>query len=150
MCTICSNTLAEKAKVETEKAQVEAEKAECLAVISRQAKNITSLEQENTLLREMLKLARLHKFGPPAKDSQEDHPQFDGLLAECDELNGEAEKEEAAVEHVEYDRKKADKNKNLNGRVSIPDHLERREVILDLPPSGKICPVTGKPMIKIG
>jgi len=29
----------------------------------------------------------------------------------------EAEKEEASVEHVEYDRKKADKNKNLNGRV---------------------------------
>jgi len=48
---------------------------------------------------------------------------FDGQLAECDELNGEVEKEETAVEHVEYDRKKADKNKNLNGRVSIPDHL---------------------------
>jgi len=150
MCTICSNTLAEKAKVEAEKAQVEAENAECLTVISRLNKNITGLEQEINLLREMLKLARLQKFGPPAKDSQEDHPQFDGLLAECDELNGEVEKEEAAVEHVEYDRKKADRNKNLNGRVSIPDHLERRDVILDLPEDQRICPVTGEPMIKIG
>ena len=92
MCTICSNTLAEKARVEAEKAQAEAEKAECLTVISQLNKNITGLEQEIKLLREMLKLARLQKFGPPAKDSQEDQPQFDGLLAECDELNGEAER----------------------------------------------------------
>ena len=150
MCMTCSQVRAEKAQAESEKTQIKAEKAECLTVISQLTKTITSQEQEIKLLREMLKLARLQKFGPPAQNVQEDHPQFDGLLAECDELNGEAEKEETAIEHVEYDRKKADKNKNLNGRVKIPDHLERRDVHHDLPEDQKICPVTGKPMIKIG
>ena len=34
--------------------------------------------------------------------------------------------------------------------MEIPDYLERREIVLDLPEDQKTCPVTGKPLIKIG
>jgi len=107
------------------------------------------LEQENKLLKEMLKLERLRKFGSKSEQSNPDQLQFDSLLAESDELNAAEEKEIEATEHIEYDRRKG-KNKNLNGRVAIPDHLERREILLDLSPEQKICPITGKEMIKIG
>ncbi len=97
----------------------------------------------------MLKLERLRKFGSKSGQSDPNQLKFDDLLQEHDELNVETEKETEATEHIEYDRKKG-KNKNLNGRVAIPDHLERREIILDLTPEEKICPVTGKERIKIG
>jgi len=37
-----------------------------------------------------------------------------------------------------------------HGRLPIPDHLRREEVVLDLPEDQKICPVSGRPMICIG
>ena len=110
---------------------------------------VSRLEQENKLLLEMLKLERLRKFGAKSEQSNPDQLEFDDLLQESDELNAAEEKEAEATEHIEYDRKKG-KNKNLNGRVAIPDYLERREIVLDLADEQKICPITGKEMIKIG
>ena len=125
---------------------------ECLQLQTEKGsleQKVFRLEQENKLLHEMLKLERLRKFGAKSEQSDPNQLKFDDLLQEHDELNLETEKEAEATEHIEYDRKKG-KNKNLNGRVAIPDHLERREIILDLTPEEKICPVTGKEMIKIG
>ena len=36
------------------------------------------------------------------------------------------------------------------GRIPIPDHLERVEIILDLPEEQKICPESGEPLKQIG
>ena len=36
------------------------------------------------------------------------------------------------------------------GRIPIPEHLERVEIILDIPEEKKICPKTGKPLKQIG
>jgi transposase len=110
---------------------------------------VLRLEQEVKLLQEMLKLEQMRKFGSKSEQSNPDQLEFKDLLNEHDELNAVTEKEAEATEHIEYDRKKG-KNKNLNGRVAIPDHLERREIILDLTPVEKICPITGGEMIKIG
>jgi transposase len=129
-------------QLQTEKGSLEQENF-CLQ------KDNKRLEQENKLLQEMLKLERLRKFGSKSEQSNPDQLEFDNLLQEHDELNTAEEKEAEAIEHIEYDRKKG-KNKNLNGRVAIPDYLERREILLDLTPEEKICPVTGKEMIKIG
>jgi transposase len=77
-----------------------------------------------------------------------DQGRFDNLLAECDSLNGESPEEHPETEKIEYERRK--KSDKRNGRVKIPDHLERVEKIIDLPEAEKICPVTGLPMIRIG
>jgi len=37
-----------------------------------------------------------------------------------------------------------------NGRAPIPEHLKRNEIVIDLPESEKICPVTGKERPCIG
>jgi len=104
------------------------------------------LEQEIKLLKEMLRLERQRKFGSSSEQTNPDQPELDGMFEDQGE---DAEIEAVATEHIEYDRRKG-KNKNLNGRVEIPEHLERREILLDLPAEQKICPVTGKEMIKIG
>jgi transposase len=36
------------------------------------------------------------------------------------------------------------------GRLPIPEHLERVEIILDIPDEDKLCPQTGKPLKQIG
>jgi len=45
-------------------------------------------------------------------------------------------------------RKKA--KRNHPGRIPIPGHLERVEIILDIPEEDKICPETAKPLKQIG
>ena len=116
---------------------------------SRLTQAVANLEREVNLLMEQLKLERLRRFGRSSEQSNPNQLQFDQLLQEHDEINIAVEKETEATEHIEYDRKKG-KNHNLNGRVAIPDHLERREIVIDLPEDQKICPVTGQPMIRIG
>ncbi len=36
------------------------------------------------------------------------------------------------------------------GRIPIPDHLERVEIVLDLPEEQKVCPESGRPLKQIG
>lgn len=36
------------------------------------------------------------------------------------------------------------------GRIPIPEHLERVEIVLDIPEQKKVCPETGKPLKQIG
>jgi len=54
-------------------------------------------------------------------------------------------KEEAEKSDTNRKRKRTP-----HGRLPIPDHLEREEIILDVDPKEKICPVTGEEMILIG
>ena len=115
----------------------------------------SSLEQDNKRLEQELNLAlqtinmmRYRMFGRSSEQINNGQGQFDSLLAECDSLNGESPEENPETEKIEYSRRK--KNDKRNGRVKIPDHLERVEKVIDLPESEKICPVTGLPMIKIG
>jgi len=40
--------------------------------------------------------------------------------------------------------------RNHPGRIPIPEHLERVEILLDIPEAEKVCPETGKPLKQIG
>lgn len=52
---------------------------------------------------------------------------------------------------VELEKKKSIKTKrNHPGRIPIPEHLERVEIILDISEENKICLETGKPLKQIG
>jgi len=49
------------------------------------------------------------------------------------------------------EKKKATKVRGKHpGRIPIPEHLERVEIIVDVPEEEKICPETGKPLKQIG
>ena len=40
--------------------------------------------------------------------------------------------------------------RNHPGRIPIPDHLERVEIVLDLPENQKVCHESGQPLKQIG
>jgi transposase len=111
---------------------------------------ISPLRQELHLAMQMIELMRRRMFGASSDKINPDQQTFDALLQECDMLNGAPAPVQPATEKIEYERKKPSDSFNLNGRVKIPEHLERIDKILDLPDSEKICPVTGKPMIRMG
>jgi transposase len=77
---------------------------------------------------------------------------FDGLLLES------LEQPDIPIEPladlppvVEPEKKKSIKTKrNHPGRIPIPEHLERVEIIVDIPEENKICPESGKPLKQIG
>ena len=51
---------------------------------------------------------------------------------------------------VSEKRKSVKAKRKHPGRIPIPEHLERVEIILDVPEEEKICPETGKPLKQIG
>jgi transposase len=44
----------------------------------------------------------------------------------------------------------APRRRHEHGRAPLPEHLERVEVLIEVPEEDRICPVTGEPMIVIG
>ena len=108
------------------------------------------MSQELKLLAQQLDAMRRRIFGPSSDKIDPNQPSFDGLLKECDALNGAPVQAPAATQKIEYERAKPGSSAKLNGRVKIPESLERVEKIIDLPPSERICPSTGRPMIQIG
>jgi len=62
-----------------------------------------------------------------------------GSVVELPEAVGVAEK-----------RKSGKAKRKHPGRIPIPEHLERVEIILDIPEEKKLCPETGKPLKQIG
>ena len=51
---------------------------------------------------------------------------------------------------VAENRKPLTAKRKHPGRIPIPEHLERVEIILDIPEEKKLCPETGKPLKQIG
>ena len=97
---------------------------------ARLAQEKSQLEKEKSLLEELLKLERARRFGRKSEKSNSDQPElpFDEIEAE------EAVREKLAVEVPPHTRKA---KSNLNGRLEIPEHLERKDIYLDLPEAEK-------------
>jgi len=132
MCTCCK--------------QVEKLKSELV----EKDRKISAVEQELSLALQMIEMLKHKVFGRSSEQSNPDQGVFEGLLEEDRNLNGTSSEAPVETEKIEYERRKKGENSNLNGRVKIPDHLERVDKILDLPECEKICPITGLPMIFIG
>lgn len=136
MCTCCE--------------QLKSEVTELGKCLSEKERQFEAVRQELALALQTINMMRHRMFGRSSEQTHPDQGSFENLLAECNTLNGETPESEPEKEKLEFERRKKSANDNLNGRVKIPDYLERVDKIIDLPESEKICPVTGLPMIKIG
>lgn len=75
---------------------------------------------------------------------------FDPMVMEL-LLQPETEKVAELPEIPSSEEKKPPRAKRRHpGRIPIPEHLERVEILLDIPEEEKICPETGKPLKQIG
>ena len=92
---------------------------------------------------ELLQLFRQKKFG---SSSEQQNPYQQSLFDEAEQL--EQETIEADIETNSTQIKAHTRSKK--GRVALPEHLPREEVIHDLPEAEKVCPVDGTALKHIG
>ena len=75
---------------------------------------------------------------------------FDGLIMEAlDQPDPPPPPELPVKENTEPKKPRTSKRRHP-GRIPIPEHLERVDIVLDIPEEEKVCPETGKPLKKIG
>jgi len=92
------------------------------------------LQIENVLLREQLRLALIDKYGPRSEKLSDGQLEF--LQGEPSVTSAEVEQEGAQAEEP---KTKRECKKKHPGRVDLPAHLERREVIIPCPPEDCLC-----------
>jgi transposase len=104
-------------------------------------KQIKSQKTQIKVLEEQLRLSRQKQFGA---SSEQASPQ-QNLFNEAEEAIEEEQLEEhtASVEVPAHTRKK-------KKRISIPEHIEREDIIHDLPDAEKVCPHDGTALKCIG
>jgi transposase len=107
------------------------------------------LEKENKLLRELIRRFQLEKYGPRAEKLN------DGQLTLLDaEPSVTAAEVAAEAELASAELKPAaprnPKNQNHPGRIELPAHLPRREVIIPCPPHECVCGQCGQERPVIG
>lgn len=116
-----------------------------LSEVSEWKKNVQSLENKVSYLEEQIEWFRRQIFGQKADkfvDSNDYQLRFDGF----DDLttNSTVEKKHIAA-HERTKRKPSGKDK-----ITLPENLPVETQILDIPEEAKICPKTGKVLVKIG
>ena len=117
--------------------------------LSGQSRQLEAVRQELSLALQTISMMRHRMFGRSSEQMHPDQGRFELLLNECNSLNGIAPVAEPEKMKIEFERRKSAED-NLNGRLKIPDHIERVDRIIYLPESEKTCPVTGLPLIRIG
>lgn len=107
-----------------------------------------ALEKENKLLREVIRRFQLEKYGPRAEKLSDD--QLTLLDAEASVTAAEiaAEAELPSSESKPAPRKP--KNQDHPGRIELPAHLPRREVIIPALPGERLCGQCGEERPLIG
>ena len=105
------------------------------------------LRQENAYLREQLALLRKALFAARS----ERHPLCEKDPQAIDLFDNSPVSENAAeavtTEDILYTRKKRSAGQN---RTALPEHLERRVEIIELPEQERLCPECGKSLREIG
>jgi len=113
-----------------------------LAAAQRQLKTLQ--HQVEQLLRRI--------YGRRSEKMDPNQLMFDGLLLEAVEHPAAPHDDGAAQQagSVPTGKGPAAAKRRHPGRLPIPEHLERVEIILDIPEEDKLCPETGKPLKRIG
>ena len=114
-----------------------------IETLAERAQQADRLEQENRLLREMLRLERLKKYGPKSEKLSEE--QVELLELEPGVHAQEVEKES----EVSSGRKRRTKREHA-GRNALPAHLPRREEIITVEGEERFCVCCGEERCRIG
>jgi transposase/uncharacterized coiled-coil protein SlyX len=128
-------------------------------VIEQQHTHIEELSRQLTAAQRQLKtlqhqveqlLRRI--YGRRSEKMDPNQLMFEGLLLDALEqpaaLQGDAVVQQD--ESVPAGKRSSAAKRRHPGRLPIPEHLERVEIILDIPEEDKLCPETGKPLKRIG
>jgi transposase len=113
---------------------------------------LESSQRKLTMLQHQVEQLLRRVYGRRSEKLDPNQLMFDPLIFEA--LNQPGQASDPSVEapaQTTMVRKKANKERSRHpGRIPIPEHLERVEILLDIPEEEKICPETGRPLKKIG
>ena len=114
-----------------------------IETLAERAQEADRLEQENRLLREMLRLEGLKKYGPKSEKLSEEQVELLELepAVHAQEVEKEAE--------VACGRKRLTKREHA-GRNALPEHLPRREEIIAVEGEERLCVCCGEERCCIG
>ena len=110
-------------------------------------KKLHGAELENRYLRELLRLARIEKYGPASEKLSEEQLALLELEPGVSQAEVEAESERA---QLKLPLRKAPKSANHPGRQELPAHLPRVEKIIACTPEQCVCAQCGKNKDLIG
>jgi transposase len=114
------------------------------AQIGELSRKIESLQRQLTTLQHQMEQMLRRLYGRKSERLNPNQLMFDSIVIQSLEQTGKDQQPETPVEQeVKIKTRKASQH---HGRVPIPEHLERVEIILDIPEEQKICPETGKPL----
>ncbi|MEJ2724063.1 MAG: IS66 family transposase [Deltaproteobacteria bacterium] len=114
-------------------------------------KKLLSSERKVSMLQHQVEQLLRRVYGRHSERLDPNQLMLDPLILEA--INEPAPSPEPLAPLLAKPERKAlhkTKRKKHPGRIPIPEHLERIEIVLDVPEEQKTCPDTGKPLKQIG
>lgn len=120
--------------------------------IEELSRQLTAAQRQLKTLQHQVEQLLRRIYGRRSEKMDPNQLMFDGLLLDALE-HPAAPHDDAATQQPDItlagNRSSAARRRHP-GRLPIPEHLERVEIILDIPDEDKVCPHTGKPLNRIG
>ncbi len=118
--------------------------------IQELTKKLQSTQLSLKMLQHQVEQLLRRVYGRRSEKLDPNQLMFDDLILESlDQPLPQPLPELPVEEKAERKKPRAAKRRHP-GRIPIPEHLERVEIVLDIPEEEKVCPETGKPLKKIG
>ena len=118
--------------------------------IEELTKKLHSTQLSMKMLQHQVEQLLKRVYGRRSEKLDPNQLMFDNLILESIDQPLPQPPPELPVEEKVEEKKPRTVKRRHPGRIPIPEHLERVEIVLDVPEEDKICPETGKPLKKIG
>jgi transposase len=114
-------------------------------------RKLQASQQNISMLQHQLDQLLRRIYGRRSERMDPNQLMFDNLVLDtiAQPLPAQAPAEFSVLQEPKAKRDQSAK-RNHPGRIPIPEHLERVEIVLDIPEPDKVCPETGKPLNMIG
>jgi transposase len=118
--------------------------------IEELTKKLHATARKMTMLQHQVEQLLRRLYGRRSEKLDPNQLMFDPLILEALDQPLPPPPAELLVEEKAERKKPRTVKRRHPGRIPIPEHLERVEIVLDIPEEEKFCPETGKPLKKIG
>ena len=118
--------------------------------IAELTSKLTSAQHQLRILQNQVEQLLRRIYGRRSEKLDPNQLMFDNLILEAEEQPEQATEQPSVENPDPPPRRRMKTRRNHPGRIPIPDHLERVEIILDIPEEEKICPETSRPLKLIG
>ena len=113
-------------------------------------KQLTSAQRQITMLQHQVEDLLRRVYGRRSEKLHPDQLMLDPLIMEALTQPEVSPTPLVEVPETPPPKKAKKATRRHPGRIPIPEHLERVEILLDVPEQQKVCPETGAPLKKIG